>query len=848
MRSECIQAVSRALGRNATQQETHDIENRLRLSMRKLASEDPDGWQALPRDERLQRAGADAAKDLTREAALKRHRVAKAILAHDRINNYVESQVASGFDKDGIAALRRMLVSESDGKNNISSVEGMIHGIMADAGPRLTRSWDVIGGRFLHMLRDSEAEAMLVRALHGATDVPKPFIDAADDFHKAADILRKRFNAAGGAIGKLDNWGMPHSWADHLLLRAGKQKWTDAMLPLMDRSKYTRDDGSRYSDQEMREFLGNAWQTVVTDGANKTLRGERIGNGIKANRGNQGRQIHLSGPESFLKAQSMFSDRGVMDAMMRHIHSLARNIALVETFGPNADRTFAHALEQEASKAIVSNPAKKGTITKNAQFTERLYNYLAGNGTPPPDTLTGKSVQTWRNLQILKLGKVLITALTDKGPMWMVMHANGIPIVKAFLNEIRLLAGVDRKGKAIAASGGLMIREYSQSLARFGSDIGAYGWSSKLGNTMMKVSGVSHFWDSERKAVSIGLMDQVGKALAEHEKIANLGAADQRFLKHSGISESDWQLMRLAKLEDWGGNHHIITPEAIHRIPNTMIANLTKEDPDIARSRASANLMAFVLGEQDRAVLEPDAVSHVLLQADRPITGLADVLPVSFRMFKSYPTQMYRAHFIRALRAFDSQSSSVGYMATLLATTTMLGAAANAIDDIVDGRDPRTLNIDSKQGWKNWGAALAKGGGLSIYGDLLINTAGSEGRNTLAETLAGPMVGDAAKLINAGQQVVASSTDPDADMLKKLRPTGASTINAIKPYFPGANLWYTQAAFNHLLFDQLANYFSPGYLERMKERARRQDRSYWWQPDQALPQRAPDLSHVDSDR
>src|SRR6185437_10575786 len=252
MKPECALRVSQTLGRTLSTVESRDIETRLRLARRRLATQDPDGWQKLTADEQSQRAAAEAAREITQDAIAKRIRMAQTVIAHDRIENYIASQRNAGIDKDGLQSIDRLLESNPDGKNNVVSLHSAIQGISAAASTYLTRSWHVAGGRFLKMLRDPRAEALLVRALHGDRTVPKAFQDAARDFHTIAERLRQRFNAAGGDIGKLVNWGMPHSWSMQKLLAAGREKWADIMLPLMDRDQYVHDDGSRYSDDEMR--------------------------------------------------------------------------------------------------------------------------------------------------------------------------------------------------------------------------------------------------------------------------------------------------------------------------------------------------------------------------------------------------------------------------------------------------------------------------------------------------------------------------------------------------------------------------------------------------------------------
>ena len=847
MRAECIQAVGQALGRAPNTIETRDIENRVRLAARRLAAQDPAKWQALPQADQLQQAGAAAAKDLLHEAALKRHRVAMGILTHDRMRNYIDAQVAAGFDKDGIAALSRMLTSEADGKNNITSVEGAAQGIEAAASTFLTRTWDVAGGRFLKMLRDPASERQLVRALHGDKAAPKAFRDAAADFHEIAERLRQRFNAAGGDVGRLENWGMPHTWSRALLLKQGKQAWVDGMLPRLDRGQYVHEDGRSYTTDELREFLGEAWRSVVTDGANKVLgKGGAVGTGIKANRNRAERQIHLAGPDAYMDAMAQFSDRGVLDAMMGHVHRMSRDIALIEQFGPNADRQFAHFLEQETAKVTDANPDRMARADKDGHFVERLYNYVAGNSAPPPETFLGKAAKVYRQLQVLKLGSALISSFGDHATMHLTAHINGIPKMKLFLNNLRTTYGhpFSKADQERAAAAGLMVRTYAQQLARYGDDVGAHGWSSKLTNTFMKVTLLPYFTEARRRAFSYGMMDQVGKALRDHQTMATLNDADQRFLKHSGITEADWQVLRLAKPDDFAGNHTLITPEEIYQIPDADIAKVTTEAPDLARDRAAANLMAFVYGEQDRAVIEPHAKSRLHTGADVNDDTLKGFLTHSFTTFRSFSFEMYEAQLKRSLKAFDTNTGSAAYMAALIASTLVLGAAANAMRDIAFGRDPRTLNWNTEMGRKNWVAALITGGGLGIYGDFLISTYGGSRGSSLAEMAAGPMVGDIGTLMNAGQQLIAQGTDPDAELARKLRPAGVSAVRTAKSYVPGGSLWYTRAALDRLIFNQLSDYFSPGYLARMKSRARQQHRTSWWEPDEVAPKRAPNLETV----
>ncbi|KXA74403.1 hypothetical protein CBR67_02920 [Bordetella hinzii] len=75
--------------------------------------------------------------------------------------------------------------------------------------------------------------------------------------------------------------------------------------------------------------------------------------------------------------------------------------------------------------------------------------------------------------------------------------------------------------------------------------------------------------------------------------------------------------------------------------------------------------------------------------------------------------------------------------------------------------------------------------------------------------------------------------------------SGAAAIRLLKGKIPCANLWYTKAATDRLIFNQLQELASPGYLRRMERGARKEfGQEYFWRPDSAVPDRAPDLSRA----
>jgi hypothetical protein len=62
---------------------------------------------------------------------------------------------------------------------------------------------------------------------------------------------------------------------------------------------------------------------------------------------------------------------------------------------------------------------------------------------------------------------------------------------------------------------------------------------------------------------------------------------------------------------------------------------------------------------------------------------------------------------------------------------------------------------------------------------------------------------------------------------------------------PANNLWYTKAAVDHLIFQNVQEMLSPGYLASVRAKSIREyKQDWWWAPGAATPERPPDLSRA----
>ncbi|NMX61465.1 hypothetical protein [Pseudomonas sp. WS 5079] len=842
MRPECIQAVTQAIGRTLNQQEIQGIENRVRRNMKQLAQTDPT-WQSKSAADRLNEAATKSAKDLVGEADLKKKRVALTILAHDRIDSYMKR-----FPDQPLEGLDRLLAFSSDGKSGIQSIESAARAVRDDSLSRMLEVIDQTKGKFLGLFQNEAGNLALVRELHGEDSGSAVAKSAAKQFKDVAEQMRQRFNRAGGDIGMLDDWSMPR---DHSQVKVAKDQaaWVADHVKWANRGKYLKEDGTPMNDAELADFLGHAWTTLATGGANKMEPGQAAGNGMRANRGSESRQIHYKDAESFIAAQKAYGERNLLELLIGHIDRASRDIALVETLGPNPNNQMRYFLDAGQKAMDTAKPKDFTKTAKQRRKIEQLYEEVAGTREPPVSAALANGFDTYRALNVAsRLGSAVITSITDQGTLGLTASMNGMPVMQVFANELRMLNPASAADRRMAQRAGLGLNQLIGSLNRFGADgLGTTeavsGKLSKYSQTaaskVMQVSAMNALTAGSQRAFGATMLDTIGDMSRRHQTLAAMDPADAKRLIGQGVTETDWSVWRLAQPEDWRGvGDTVLTANSIYRIPNADLVPLAKQlktTPQRLKDQAATKLLGTILDETNMAIIEPGAREKTLMHGGIERGTVKGELMRSFWQFKSFSIAMMMRHGKRAM-AQDGWGKA-GYMAALMASTTVLGGMAIQLGEIVAGRDPKNILDDGAlgvPGLRFGMAALLKGGSLGMYGDFLFSDTTQAGTSAVVSFL-GPIAGDAEALL----KLKGTAAEGKGDQV------GGNLVRLAKSHLPGANLWYTKAATDHLIFNQLQDYFSPGYLRRMKQRARKEfKQSFWWEPGDTTPDRAPNLGAV----
>ena len=835
MRSECVDAVTKAAGRALTQQEVKDIEDRIARNQRQLAVKDRNQYLAMSREQRLREAGRMAAEEILAEAQKKKERAALAIQRHDAIQTFMDSQK----DKQGLNtldSLKRVLAVVNDGKSNFQGIETRASAITKDYLSQLVDTFEAINPRIMGLFTNEKGIRALTHELFGQdssgivdAETAKAAKEAAKQWTSVADSAREQFNGSGGKIGRLMNWRMPQHHSQFLVAKAGEDAWVRSIFGKLDRSRYVNADGSMMSDGQVMGFLKEAWLEIATGGVAGMEPGQFRTEAMLANAHAKRRALHFKDADSYLEYSKEFSGKDSYSVMLQHIQEISHDIATVETLGPNPDHAFNYWLEKGVKEETVANPKRAGKVQAKAEDLRNLYDYMSGNSKPIASQRLAEGFDTLRSwLVATKLGSAFITSITDNATMQLTAAVNNLSHMQLMRNQLAILNPANSMDMRLMRRAGLGLNTLMGQVNRFGSESMVPNFASKAASLTTRVSLLNAATEARRSAFGATMYGSVGSTVKRFKSLAGVEAGDRKLLESKGITDTDFQVWKKASLEDWGsGNDTMLTPESIRNIPDAELAQLG--NPKAIKREAILKLIGMVDEEMNMAVIEPGAAEKSMTKmGTQPGTWKGEITR-SFFLFKSFPIATITKHWRRGINQ-STPAGKAAYLGSFIAGTTLMGAAAQQISQIIAGKDPQDMTNG-----KFWLGSLMKGGSLGIYGDFLFSTNTQYGNSPLA-TLAGPVAGYTEDMIGLTHGTLMKAAKGEKTH------AGAEAIKFVKGNIPLQNLWYTKAVTDRLIFNQLQEMVSPGYMARVESRARKEfKQSYYWKPGRLTPDRAPDL-------
>lgn len=814
MKPQCATAIRAAVGQNLTEAQLRQIEELLTKHLKMNARLDPARWASLSQADRLIEAGKTAAQEMLGNAAKKAQRDALKIDAASRLMDDYGRLRAQG--KSGVRSIIRMA----------QNADLVIRGVLQENLGRLGEMFDAMAPGFLELTHDKGAMVNFVREVFepGSTG-DKRAESGAKAWLEFIESMRNRFNAAGGDIGKLDYGYIPQPHNQISVGEAGKDKWVADVLPLIKRERYVKEDGTQLDETELADFLGAAWETISSGGLNKLVPGQFKGAGMRANRGSLSREIHFRDADSYLAYMTTYGKGSAYDAMIGHITGVSRDIALVETLGPNPEQMW-NLLSDQAK--IDDNGAKTVLVAGLPVSADSVWKNLSGYTAQVANPTLAGIAQGARSFTVAaKLQGTLLSAVTDIPTVMLASKINKLPMWEVLRNTF---SSASKEFREEANVMGLAAESVISDLKRFTDGHMTTGWTSKIASATMKLSGLEAWTNALTRGFQITMMNHLAK-LGDWN---SLSAFDKLRLENKGVTPEIYAIWKQATPEDWRGSK-MLTPESIREIQGI---------DDRLKNEATAKLLGHITDEADIAVLKPDLLTRSVIAGG----GQAGELGTEFRktllLFKSFPIGMISRHLQRLeeIGATNGKFGQAVYGAALIVPLTLFGALAIQLRDIASGKDPRDMTGD--HGAKPlelarfWAQAFIQGGGMGIFGDILNVGMGGQNRGGQSNwaSLAGPVFGSLFDVVDVTAGNLAQAIRGEKTNF------GAEISRSVWTNLPFLRLWYIRSATEHMILNELQEYFNPGYLSRMVARSRQQyNQDYWWEPGAGTPERVPNI-------
>ncbi|MCL4661386.1 hypothetical protein L0Z16_19370 [Burkholderia multivorans] len=863
MHQKCVNAVEAAAGRKLTQAEIDGIENRVRAGMRAVSRSDPNAWRSMTEAERVQAGAEWARKQLEHEADLDRARkqlqIAKQIETTDRIQEALYADPENAHRKRA----RETIV-----KQDIEQTYVLAGAIKSDYMRQTMGAIDAMktGQNFLARAFDVDNPAMerdiireVYRGADGSTgnEVAKA---AAEQISKTTAAMRERFNRAGGNVGELDYGYVPIRHSQSKVLGNGsdaaRHAWADAVMQLLDRSQYLDDAGNPLNDADLRKMLvgedrepweranaaarGNVaprkqgvWDTIAYGGINKIVPGETTGSAARANAGSAHRVLHFRDADAHIQYNRQYGEGSLLNALIDHVGGMAKNIALVERYGPNPTRN----MKTQMQLTAVHDGTEMRTLEGGMTSIGAYWNYVTGTTNTPVNPALARKMETLRTtVSAVKLQGTILAALGDVGTMFVTAGYNKVPFFKTLGTAARLMAPGSKDFRAWLSSQGLIAESLEHGLNRWGTDNLATTWARNLSAATMKFGGVTGWTDALRTAFQSHMMR--GLAGIGRTDWNSLTEWDRRALTRAGITADDWAVVNKATPGKYGDAEYL-TPDALYATGDARAADVVPK------------LLGMIREEGEFAVPNPDLRTKVIASAT-PGTAMGE-LKKTFMQFKSFPIAMISRHWGRigdmrrsgdyrvegAPRAFGIPlANPMAYASALVVSTTLIGAISTQVKNLLAGKDPEPMFDDVKHAAGFWTRAFSVGGGAGFAGDML--TASFESTDygsLLGSVVGGPLPSTIYQVVRAF-----SSNAQDAAQGKDTH-ISADLLKVAQSNTPLVNLWFWKTVWNRLIWDNIAENLSPGVTQRNMNRSRNQyHNDYFWSPGTSEPQRAPDLA------
>lgn len=694
----------------------------------------------------------------------------------------------------------------------------------------------------------------LVRELYGEATGDPHAKAMADAVGKTMERARREHNAAGGEIGKLEGWGLPHHWDRSKVTPLTPEGFAARLQDQLDWGRIidrdTEQPFSKSSAAARTAFLQRTYHSIRTGGWDtREPSGAAFGRSLAKSRSDH-RLLHFKSADAWLAVNDELGTADPFSAVIEHLHGMARDTAQMRILGPNPGAGLEYA-RQAALKLAHDRPwtprkllpikgghgiewheTAEDEVKAVAAQAQRMLGLISGAANHPESAVFANVMaQTRHFLVAAKLGGALLSAIPgDSKSVGFESFQVGMSPGKVLARHFKTLALPENRAILVRTR---IIAESAASTgvvqARLMNEGHSRGIMQRLSEFTMRASGLTAWTDIARGVFKLEFYGHMAdNAHLPFDRIDP--TLRDNILVPRGFTAADWEVIRATPLY-----RDRAEPDAAFLIPDD-IRRREDLDPDLALD-LSLKLSATVFERRELAVPTGSLRAKANLQALAPPGTPGGEALRSIGMFKSY-TMSTMMNGMAQVLYHKVRGNRVGNVLAWAALGTLAGAVTVQLKDVALGRDPRPMNTR-----EFWGAAALQGGGLGIFGDFLSSSQNRFGGG-FASTVAGPVAGLAADIGFLGNAlIVATSGDPE-----KVDAAQREMIRFANNYAGPTNIWWANAALDRLLWDTISEWLDPDAAAAFDRAAKKRRKEYgnteWWRRGQLIPDRAPDFRNL----
>lgn len=782
-------------------------------------------------------AHASAAADLkeaTRKAARSRfHAVVNQLQAMRRLKAQVENA------PDPALAVRNLLeFSEGSGFTG-ESVRSLAEAITDSVNAGLADVLAKTGLNVAGSSRDRVLLEQLIDELHGDNTGSAAAKALADAVRYQQRRMRQMFNAHGGDIGEIADYGVPHSHSIEEMRAKGFDAWAAEIegrlaWDRIDDATTGRPFASAPNVVPPRaatgRFLKDVYEGITTRGWDDRKPAMTPGGKALYNQRADHRVLHFRSGADWRAYNKAFGASDPFSAMMNGLHGLAQDVAMMRVLGPNPKGGLEFAIQTAQKRASeLKIPKLEERVTKQGALARAMFAHQSGAANVPESVAWARFFAGTRAyLTSTQLGSAVLSSVSDMATVGVAAKIMGLKPTNIAATTMQLVASqATRETAARMGYVASTLADAGGGSARYFGELVGTGITQRLSGFTLRASGLSFITDMRRISFQ---MEFAGHLADQADRpYAGLDAPTRRLFESRGITAADWDALR--------------DPATRFRAPNgaDFIAPMHWLETQTALPRAEAEGLAMRLQMAVREQLEI-AIPSASLEGRARLQGIsapgtiAGELLRSSTSYKSFAMSLMLGQY-RRFAAQPTPLAKAQYAAMIAVPLILTGALAIQLKELAKGNDPRPMTDG-----KFWMAALFQSGGLGIFGDFFAAEESRAGGG-IAETIAGPVIGLGSDVLGP----IASNTARAVEGKDLLLGRDAANFARYNTPVASSIVW-GRLAFDRMVADQLQAFLDPQAETQWRLQARKRQRDFgttpWWDRGEFSPSRIPNLANA----